>query len=182
VTHGWSTQDYLSVDKVPFVGRLTRRSRHVWVATGFGKWGMTNGTVAATILTDLVLGRENPWLELFDAKRLAPRAAARKFVSENANVARHFVGDRLRPPGGSLEALAPGEGTVVRRGARLVAVSRGDDGDLHAVSAVCTHLGCIVAWNPAERSWDCPCHGSRFTASGAVIQGPAVDDLERRQL
>ena len=183
VTHTWSTQDYLSVDKVPYVGRLTRRSRHVYVATGFGKWGMSNGTVAATILADLVLGRENGWLELYDAKRIEPKASARKFVSENANVARHFFADRARPPGAAdPEDLGPGDGTVVRRRGRLLAVSRDDDGQLQAVSAVCTHLGCVVAWNRAERSWDCPCHGSRFTASGTVVQGPAVDDLERRDL
>ena len=183
VTHGWSTQDYLSVDKVPYVGRLTRRSSHVFVATGFGKWGMTNGTVAATILADLVLGRENAWLELYDAKRVDPRASARKLVSENAKVARHFVADRVRPPGAlEPEALRPGVGTVIRRGARLLAVSRDDDGRLRAVSAVCTHLGCVVAWNPAERSWDCPCHGSRFGADGTVIQGPAVEDLAPRDV
>jgi glycine/D-amino acid oxidase-like deaminating enzyme/nitrite reductase/ring-hydroxylating ferredoxin subunit len=182
VTHTWSTQDYLSVDKVPYVGRLTRTSRHVYVATGFGKWGMSNGTVAATILADLVVGRENGWLELYDAKRLEPRASARKFVTENLNVARHFLGDRIRPPGGDVDAIARGQGTVVRRGGRLVAVSRGDDDSLRAVSAVCTHLGCVVAWNSAERSWDCPCHGSRFSASGTVVQGPAVDDLEPRDL
>jgi glycine/D-amino acid oxidase-like deaminating enzyme/nitrite reductase/ring-hydroxylating ferredoxin subunit len=183
VTHSWSTQDYLSVDKVPYVGRLTRRSRHVFVATGFGKWGMTNGTVAAEILTDLVLGRENDWLELYDSKRVAPRASVRKLVSENAKVARHFVGDRVRPPGDRRPGeLRPGEGTVIRRGARLVAVSRTEDGRLQAVSAVCTHLGCVVAWNPAERSWDCPCHGSRFGADGTVIQGPAVEDLPAREL
>jgi Rieske Fe-S protein len=144
---------------------------------------MSNGTVAATILADLVLGRENAWLELYDAKRLEPRASARKFVSENAKVARHFFADRVRPPGQRPpEELRPGDGTVVRRGGGLVAVSRGDDGALTAVSAACTHLGCVVAWNPAERSWDCPCHGSRFGADGTVIQGPAVDDLERREL
>jgi glycine/D-amino acid oxidase-like deaminating enzyme/nitrite reductase/ring-hydroxylating ferredoxin subunit len=180
VTNTWSTQDYLSVDRVPYVGRLTRRSRHVFVATGFGKWGMSNGTVAATILADLVLGRENAWLELYDAKRLEPRASAGKLLSENLNVARHFVADRIRPPGGKIDALREGEGTVTRRGARLVAVSRDDDGNLQAVSAICTHLGCVVAWNSAERSWDCPCHGSRFSASGTVIQGPAVADLEPR--
>jgi glycine/D-amino acid oxidase-like deaminating enzyme/nitrite reductase/ring-hydroxylating ferredoxin subunit len=183
VTHRWSTQDYLSVDKVPYVGRLTRRSAHVFVATGFGKWGMSNGTVAATILADLVLGRENGWLDLYDAKRIEPRASARKLVSENATVARHFLGDRVRPPGGREPgALRPGEGTVIRRGARFVAVSRADDGRLQAVSATCTHLGCVVAWNPAERSWDCPCHGSRFGAAGTVIQGPAVNDLEQRPI
>jgi glycine/D-amino acid oxidase-like deaminating enzyme/nitrite reductase/ring-hydroxylating ferredoxin subunit len=182
VTHTWSTQDYMSVDRVPYMGRLTRRSRHVFVATGFGKWGMSNGTVAATILADLVLGRENDWLELYDAKRLELRASARRFVTENAKVAGHFVADRVSPPGPRApEELQPGEGAVVRRGGQLVAISRGDDGTLSAVSAACTHLGCIVAWNPAERSWDCPCHGSRFGADGKVIQGPAIDELAPRE-
>jgi nitrite reductase/ring-hydroxylating ferredoxin subunit len=183
VTHTWSTQDYMSVDRVPFVGRLTRRSRNVFVATGFGKWGMSNGTVAATILADLVLGRENEWLELYDSTRLEPRTSARRFLSENAKVAGHLVAGHVRPPGQRApDELKPGEGTVVRRGARLVAVSRGDDGALTAVSAICTHLGCVVAWNAAERSWDCPCHGSRFAPDGSVVQGPAVDDLKPREL
>lgn len=180
-THRWSTQDYLSVDRVPYVGRLTRRSGHLLTATGYGKWGLTNGTVAGQILADDVLGRENPWASLYDAKRLKPKASAKKFAVENAKVARHFVGDRFSR-GSDVEALKPGEGTVVRAGRRHVAVSRADDGTLHAVSAACTHLGCLVAWNTAERSWDCPCHGSRFTPEGSVIQGPAVDDLEPRSL
>ena len=180
--YSWSTQDYMSVDRVPFVGRLTRRSRGVFVATGFGKWGMTNGTVAALLLTDFVLERENPWHELYDATRARVPAGARRFVSGNADVALHFVADRIRPPGtADVESLRPGDGTVVRRGARLVAVSRDDAGELVAVSATCTHLGCVLAWNRAERSWDCPCHGSRFSATGTVIQGPAVDDLEPRE-
>jgi Rieske Fe-S protein len=104
-------------------------------------------------------------------------------VSENAKVARHFVADRVRPPGGRDPGeLKPGEGTVIRRGARLLAVSRDDDGRLQAVSAVCTHLGCVVAWNPAERSWDCPCHGSRYAADGRAIQGPTTKDLKKREL
>ena len=183
VTHRWSTQDYMSVDRVPYVGRLTRRGDRVLVATGFGKWGLTNGTAAARMLADAVLGSENPWASLYDAKRLDVRASARRFVTENASVARHFVGDRLRlGDRRSASELGPGEGAVLRAGGRLVAVSRTDDGRLVALSPLCTHLRCVVAWNRAERSWDCPCHGSRFSSEGKVIQGPAVDDLEPRPL
>jgi glycine/D-amino acid oxidase-like deaminating enzyme/nitrite reductase/ring-hydroxylating ferredoxin subunit len=178
----WSTQDYIPVDGLPYVGRLTRRGHHVYVATAFKKWGMTNGTAAAMILSDLVLGRENPWAALFDAKRVKPLASASRFVRENAAAARHFVGDRLqRGKEAELAELSTGEGRLLRVGGRKTAAYRDDDGTLHALSPVCTHMGCHVTWNAAERSWDCPCHGSRFAGNGSVIQGPATRDLERRE-
>ena len=177
----WSTQDYVPLDGVPYVGRLTRRSAHVYVATAFKKWGMTNGTAAALILTDRILGRPNPWADLFDSKRLKPLASAPAFLKDNASVAKHFVGDRLRRGEGTgPEALAPGEGRLVRAGGRKTAAYRDEGGRLHLLSPVCTHLGCHVSWNPAERSWDCPCHGSRFSGEGRVIEGPATRDLARR--
>jgi glycine/D-amino acid oxidase-like deaminating enzyme/nitrite reductase/ring-hydroxylating ferredoxin subunit len=179
----WSTQDYMPVDGVPYVGRLTRRSDHVYAATGFKKWGMTNGTAAAILLADLVLGRPNPWAELFDSKRLKPLASAPKFVKENASVARHFIGDRLdRGEAAEAEELRPGEGRMLRLAGHKTAAYRDEGGRLHTLSPVCTHLGCHVTWNPAERSWDCPCHGSRFDGDGTVIQGPATRDLERRDV
>jgi glycine/D-amino acid oxidase-like deaminating enzyme/nitrite reductase/ring-hydroxylating ferredoxin subunit len=179
----WSAMDFMPVDKVPYVGRLTRRASHVYVATGFNKWGMTNGTVAALLIADAILGRPNDWAALYDSKRLRPRAAGTRFVKENGMVARHFIGDRVRRvESGSPSELVPGEGRIMRIDGRKTAAYRDDDGLLHTLSPVCTHLGCIVAWNPAERSWDCPCHGSRFSGDGKVIQGPAVDDLRRRRL
>ncbi len=181
ITHRWSTQDYLSVDRVPFVGRLTPRSRHVYVATGFGKWGMSNGTAAAIVLADAIAGRENPWADLYDPGRLKPRAAARRFATENASVARHLAAGRLAGLGRGVNDIAAGDGAVVRVGRRQLAVHRDDSGALHVLSARCTHLGCIVSWNAGERSWDCPCHGSRFAVDGRVIQGPAVADLSRAE-
>jgi glycine/D-amino acid oxidase-like deaminating enzyme/nitrite reductase/ring-hydroxylating ferredoxin subunit len=177
----WSTQDYASVDGVPYVGRLTRREPHVLVATGFRKWGMTNGTAAALILADIVTGTPNPWARLFDSKRLKPLASAPAFVRENAMVGRHFLADRLGR-GGQLEVakLRPGEGRLARVNGRKTAAYRDEEGVLHLLSPVCTHLGCHVTWNPAESSWDCPCHGSRFAGDGTVIQGPATSDLARR--
>ena len=151
------------------------------MATGFAKWGMTGGTAAAHILAAELQGRKSAWAELFDPNRVNLRAAAARFVKENAKAGLHMVGDRLTKRGGrAIEDLAPGEGDIVSLAGEKVAGHRRDDGSLVAVSPVCTHLGCQVNWNRAERSWDCPCHGSRFSPEGDVLQGPAVHRLEHK--
>jgi Rieske Fe-S protein len=178
IEHRWSTQDYMSFDRVPYIGRLRRGSRHLYTATGFSKWGMTSGTLAAMLLSDRIVGRDNQWAELFESTRVKLRAAAPTFAKENTLVGFRFVGDRLAPGDRpSAEALANGEGALVGMRGRKRAVYRDEAGTLHVLSPVCRHLWCIVAWNPAERTWDCPCHGSRYTGEGRVIQGPAVKDL-----
>jgi glycine/D-amino acid oxidase-like deaminating enzyme/nitrite reductase/ring-hydroxylating ferredoxin subunit len=181
VEHSWSTHDYIPVDGLPYIGPLTRRSHRVYVATGFAKWGLTKGTLSAMLITDTILGRSNPWARLYDARRLKPVASARSFAKENGQVALHFVGARLKRREAAEEVeLQPNEGRVVRVGRRHLATYRDGGGTLHALSARCTHLGCLVEWNTAERTWDCPCHGSRFAATGAVIEGPAVTPLRPR--
>jgi glycine/D-amino acid oxidase-like deaminating enzyme/nitrite reductase/ring-hydroxylating ferredoxin subunit len=183
VTHRWSTQDNYSVDGAPLVGRLTPLSRRTWVATGFRKWGLAMGAAAAWMIGDGVAGRENRWHGFFDSNRIPPLASAVDLAKENANVGFHFFADRLlRRSADSVDGLAPGEGTVASRHGRQVAISRDENGAVRAVSARCTHLGCIVSWNDAERSWDCPCHASRFAPDGSVLQGPAVSPLEARDL
>ncbi|HET9323834.1 MAG TPA: FAD-dependent oxidoreductase [Gaiellaceae bacterium] len=180
VEYRWSTQDYMPPDQVPYVGRVRRRSEHAYMATGFNKWGMTNGTVAAQIVTDAIVGRTNPWAGLFDAHRRPTRSALAKLVAQNASVGFRFFADRVRAGDGqSADHLEPGEGAVVGR-LRKTAVYRDDDGEVHELSPVCRHLYCRVHWNAAERSWDCPCHGSRYAADGRVIEGPATEDLKRR--
>ncbi len=182
VRHRWSAQDFMPADNVPYIGRLTPRSKGRLVATGFKKWGMTHATVAAMILRDHITGTENPWASLYDATRLKPTAAAGSFVTENLNVAKRFVGDRLatlRPE--PADSLAPGEAGLRVVNGHKVAAYRDETGQLHAISARCTHMGCLVSWNTAEQSWDCPCHGSRFDVDGRVIQGPAVRPLESRE-
>jgi glycine/D-amino acid oxidase-like deaminating enzyme/nitrite reductase/ring-hydroxylating ferredoxin subunit len=178
----WSTQDMTTPDGAPYVGPVTPVSKRVHLATGFAKWGMTNGTVAAILLADAVRGIDNPWAATFDSNRLRPRASAQKLVMENAKVGLRFFGDRVsqRLPGKGLDDLAPGEGGVVRHEGDTVAAYRDESGAVMAVSPTCTHLFCRVSWNAAERSWDCPCHGSRFAPDGTVIEGPAVRDLERK--
>ena len=142
---------------------------------------MTNGTVGALVLRDRILGRPNPWASLYDSKRLNIETSASRLLSENAVVGGHYVSDRVRPRP-TLEGIAPGTGAVVRHGLKHLAVFRDDSGELSCLSATCTHLGCIVEWNQAERSWDCPCHGSRFDLGGEVIQGPAVRNLSEEEL
>jgi nitrite reductase/ring-hydroxylating ferredoxin subunit len=173
----WSSQDNISIDGLPYVGKVAPFSDRIVAATGFRKWGFSNGAAAALVLTDLVLERDPPeWAGVLDSSRLGNARSLATFAKENANVGAHFAGGRLKRPG--LGELAPGEGRVVRDGLGQTAVSCGEDGTLHAVSARCTHLGCIVAWNGAEGSWDCPCHASRFAADGSVLQGPAVSPLD----
>jgi glycine/D-amino acid oxidase-like deaminating enzyme/nitrite reductase/ring-hydroxylating ferredoxin subunit len=182
VSHRWSTQDGITVDMLPYAGTARRGSDRVYTATGFGKWGMTNGTAAAMVISDAILGLTNEFSSLFDPHRLTVKASATKFVSENVKVARHWLGDRvLHPQGASFDDLEPGQAAVKGVGLHQVAGYRDEAGALHAVSATCTHLGCIVAWNEAEKSWDCPCHGSRFDPDGRVLHGPAVKDLPQRE-
>jgi glycine/D-amino acid oxidase-like deaminating enzyme/nitrite reductase/ring-hydroxylating ferredoxin subunit len=181
VDYMWSSQDATTLDGVPYVGRLTPRTERVFMATGFAKWGMTGGTAAALLLADLVLGRENPSAALFDPYRLTLRASAPRLLKESVAGGLHFIGDRIPTcDRRSITDLQPGEGDIVRADDETVAAYRDEHGVLTAVSPTCTHLGCRVNWNRAERSWDCPCHGSRFAPSGEVLQGPAVHRLERR--
>lgn len=181
-THRWATQDNDSTDSVPLVGPFHAGSRHTYVATGFGGWGMSGGIMAGRLLGDLVEGRPVEWAGLYDPRRLASVAReGMSFLKHQAQVARHFVGDRL--PSGTepaAEDIAPGDGAVVRLGGRQYAVHRDESGQFHAVSARCTHLGCVVAFNRAEQAWECPCHGSRFAPDGRILQGPAVRPLDKR--
>jgi glycine/D-amino acid oxidase-like deaminating enzyme/nitrite reductase/ring-hydroxylating ferredoxin subunit len=182
VDYRWSAQDYVPADHVPFVGPVAPGSERVLVATGFKKWGMSNGSAAGAMLADRIAGRDNPFAPFFDSTRLNPRQSVKELVKENADVVKRFVGDRLRTETRSVADLGPGQAAVVVEGAERVAAYRDEDGTLHAVSPICTHMGCTVTWNTAETTWDCPCHGSRFSCDGAVVQGPAVTDLEPRRL
>jgi glycine/D-amino acid oxidase-like deaminating enzyme/nitrite reductase/ring-hydroxylating ferredoxin subunit len=178
VVHRWSAQDHMPVDGTPFVGPLLPGS-NVLVATGFNKWGMSNGAAAALMLADHIAGRDNPWAEAFDATRQGSAITSSKLWKENADAGKHMVGDRLAAiRADDADTLAPGAGGIVELDGERVAAFRDDDGTLHAVSSVCKHLGCLVSFNTAERTWDCPCHGSRYGIDGRVIEGPAVADLD----
>jgi glycine/D-amino acid oxidase-like deaminating enzyme/nitrite reductase/ring-hydroxylating ferredoxin subunit len=178
IEYRWSAQDNTTVDRLPYIGRYQRRARHLWVAAGFGQWGMTNGTLAGRILCDLIGGAESEWAHLYDPARLTVRQSAVAFIHDNATVAEHFLVDRAKALASrNPDALAPGEAGLYTIGGRLAAVRRDPDGTLTALSGRCTHLGCVVAFNPDEDSWDCPCHGSRFGLDGSVLEGPATQPL-----
>ncbi len=178
IEYRWSAQDNATVDRLPYIGRYHRRARHLWVAAGFGQWGMTNGTLAGLLLRDLIGGTDNDWAPRYDPARLTVRQSAVAFVHDNATVAEHFLVDRARAVvSGDPATLGPGEAGLYTVRGRLAAVRRDEQGALSALSGRCTHLGCAVAYNPDERSWDCPCHGSRFDLGGGVLQGPATQPL-----
>lgn len=182
VEHRWSGQIIEPADGLPYLGRNTS-SEHVWVATGFSGTGMTFGTVAAHVLTDGVLGRDNPVAPVLAATRIRPFAQARRYLSENVDFPAHLVRDRFdRGEVASPADVPRGEGRLVRVDGRMLAVYRDPTSVTRACSAVCTHLGCHVKWNDSEASWDCPCHGSRFDVDGEVLNGPAVKALASVEL
>lgn len=180
----WSTQDYFAADGVPFVGPLTGSTERVFAATGFSSWGLTNGTAAAEIISNCILGLDNPWLEVYDSRRRKPYRT-RKFVIENAKVAKHFTLDRFTSGDGDADDLSNvpvGGGRMLRIAGERRGVYRDENGTLHAVNPTCTHMGCLTHFNEAEKSWDCPCHGSRFGYDGTVLQGPATEPLADAQV
>jgi glycine/D-amino acid oxidase-like deaminating enzyme/nitrite reductase/ring-hydroxylating ferredoxin subunit len=176
VEYRWSGQVMEPVDSLAFIGRNPLDADNVYIATGDSGNGITHGTIAGMLLKDLILGRPNEWARLYDPSRKSLRTAF-DFVRENLNVAAQYADWATSGDLGSVDQVAPGEGAVIRRGLSKIAAYRDEHGSLHEHSAVCTHLGCIVAWNADEKTWDCPCHGSRFDARGHVINGPAITDL-----
>jgi glycine/D-amino acid oxidase-like deaminating enzyme/nitrite reductase/ring-hydroxylating ferredoxin subunit len=172
----WSGQVMEPIDGLAFIGRNPMDEENVLIATGDSGNGMTHGTIAGILLTDLIMGRSNDWEKLYDPTRKTLRALP-EFASENLNVAAQYAD--LVTPGDvdSADEVKPGEGAIIRHGLKKVATYRDAAGTIHERSAVCVHLGCIVDWNSKEKSWDCPCHGSRYDAYGKVFQGPANSDL-----
>jgi glycine/D-amino acid oxidase-like deaminating enzyme/nitrite reductase/ring-hydroxylating ferredoxin subunit len=179
VKYKWSSQYYVPVDGLPYVGQLPMAAEGIYCATGFNGNGMMLGSVSGRILADLVLGRKNVFADLFSTSRLKPIDGFTEFIKENADVAYHFVKDRIGiKETDSLKRLQPGTGKVVEVDGEMIAAYRDDKGEIHALSPVCTHAKCIVNWNSEEKSWDCPCHGARYDIDGAVLTGPATKALE----
>lgn len=178
----WSAQNYKPADKLPFIGPDGANS-NVYIATGFAADGLTYGTLAAMIISDQILGKENPWSKLYDANRFTPIASAPEFIKENVNVAIEFIKDYIS--GSEAEQFSdikPGDGKIMELNSAKVAAYRDEENQLHIVSAICPHMKCIVHFNAAYRTWDCPCHGSRFTIDGEVIEGPSINGLTKKDI
>lgn len=176
VRYRWSGQVQEPADGLAFIGRALTSKDDVFVITGDSGMGLTHGTLGAMLITDLIEGRKNPWAAIYDPSR---KMTNREFIKENANTLKQY---RELLTAGEVKTVAEiprGGGAVMRKGLSKIAIHRDSAGKLHKCSAVCTHLQCIVHWNPAEKSWDCPCHGSRFAPTGQVLLGPAVDDLPK---
>ena len=178
INYRWSTQDLTTLDKVPYVGFHTSNHTNVLVATGYRKWGMTNSTAAALLMTDLILKRENRYQELYSPSRFYMDPSLRKFISINMDVAKHLIKGKLENPNKSPEDLDKDEGASVMINGKKAGAYRDTNGKIHIVDTTCTHLGCELHWNNGERSWDCPCHGSRFSYTGEVLEGPAEKPLD----
>ena len=179
VAFRWSGQVMEPVDRLAFIGR-NPGDNNVYIATGFSGNGMTYGTISGILIRDLIDGRDNHWAEIYDPSR-KPLNATKEYLRENANAVACMVGDWVsRGEVKDVADIPPGEGAVMREGLTKVATYRDENGEIHSCSAVCTHLGCIVQWNSGEKTWDCPCHGSRFSAEGKVLHGPAFRALEPR--
>ena len=177
IEHRWSGQVVETNDGLPFIGEAAKNQ---FIATGFSGNGMAFGTVSATIAVDFVAGRTNPWANLFDPSRTKLLGGTWDYLKENKDFPYYLLKGRLSSPGvGSLDAIGRGEGRIVEQDGAKVAAFRDEAGQLTLCSAICPHMGCVVRWNGAEKSWDCPCHGSRFQGTGAVIAGPAETGLEQ---
>jgi len=176
IEYRWSGEVMEPVDGLAFIGRNPLDAKNVFIATGDSGNGMTHGTIAGILLTDLILDRRNPWESIYDPSRITLKALP-EFVKENLNVAVQYTDLIVAGDVESVDEIKPGAGAIISRGLSKVAVYRDPRGEIHERSAVCRHLGCIVNWNSLENTWDCPCHGSRYDALGKVIQGPANSDL-----
>lgn len=177
VDFSWSTQDYYSFDSLPFIGRMPDM-KHCYVGTGYKGTGMTYGTVAAMVISDQILKGSSPWQEVYDPHRVKLSKEAVPLLETQAQIAKHYVGERLKAPAPPADIPAGGAGLAEIKGERAN-VYRDESGTLHAVRPQCTHMGCYTEWNEAEKTWDCPCHGSRFDLDGSVIHGPAVRPLRK---
>ncbi len=182
VAYQWSAQHYQSADNVPYIGLASRSAKHTYIATGYFADGLVYGTLAGIIIGDLILGEQNPLINTYQSNRCDPISSAKFVVKENTNVFIQYLKDYPLLSAKDFDTIKPGEGKVLEINQEKCGVSRDENNQLHIVSAVCTHMKCIVDWNNAEKTWDCPCHGSRFTQAGKVIEGPAKMDLENKQL
>lgn len=180
IAYRWATQDNFSIDHLPYIGKLTRFTPNVFIATGFGGWGMTNGTIAGKLISDQIMGKDNPYAKLYNPSRINLSASFLPFVIENFLITLEFLkGHFFLPYSRSYKDVKKCEAKIIIEKGKKIGVYREENGQLHCVSPICTHLKCVLKWNGAEKSWDCPCHGSRFDYQGKVIHGPAVKNLEK---
>ncbi|WP_102346318.1 FAD-dependent oxidoreductase [Bacillus sp. Marseille-P3661] len=177
VMYRWSAQDLVTLDKLPYIGEITSGQPNILVATGYRKWGMTNGTAAALLFRDMILGKKSAYQGLYSPSRFYADPSLKNFLVANADVVKHLIKGKLEMPYKHVDDLSNGEGAVITVNGHRKGAYRDEEGTVHIVDTTCTHVGCEVEWNNGDRSWDCPCHGSRFSYTGEVLEGPAEKPL-----
>ena len=183
ISFRWSSQYFEPADGLPYIGHLPGHDENIFVATGFGGNGITCGTISSFVLRDMIVTGTSEYEKLFDPNRIKPMAGFKKFVKENVDVVGQFVGKWFAVSDmENLAELSPGEAKLVKYEGEKIALYKDEKGAIHAVNPTCPHVKCAVAWNTAEKSWDCPCHGSRFSADGELWTGPSRSDLEKIEL
>ena len=180
IQYRWSGQVIEPVDGLGYVGPEPEGKRNRYIITGDSGMGITHATLGAMLVRDMILGRDNPWEKIYDPGRISLLAVG-EMVKEDVNMAVQYA-DWLKPgDAASVKEIANGDGAVISKGLKKYAVYKEENGKTHVLNATCTHLGCVVQWNSGEKTWDCPCHGSRFDAFGIVINGPAKKNLEKEK-
>lgn len=179
IAYRWSAQDLTTLDKVPYIGRITDKRGNIFIATGFRKWGMTNSTVAALLIKDLIQANHNRYEALFSPSRFVADPSLKTFIQENVDVAKHLIRGKLQIVPTTIEKLANDEAGYVLMNGQKAGAYKDHDGKVHIVDTTCKHLGCEVEWNSGERTWDCPCHGSRYSIDGEVYEGPTLQPLDQ---
>ncbi|MCF6139030.1 FAD-dependent oxidoreductase [Pseudalkalibacillus berkeleyi] len=175
----WSTQDLVTIDNIPYIGPISSNHDNIFVATGYRKWGMTTSVVAASILRDLITKTDNPYCKIFTPSRFIADPGVKDFIVQNADVAGHFIAGKVGLKEKRIEEMSSDEGAVVKVKGKRTGAYKDENGYIHLVDTTCTHLGCECEWNSGDRTWDCPCHGSRFSYDGSVIEGPANRPLKK---
>jgi len=179
ILYRWSSQDLTTLDDVPYIGPIVQGKPNIFVATGFKKWGITTGSMAAILIRDLIVKKESPWLELFTPSRFVVNPSLRNLVKEGAMVAKEFIKGKFSAVPETSEDLEIDTAKVISFEGNKIGAYKDEIGGIHFVDTTCRHMGCEVQWNNAERSWDCPCHGSRYDINGNVIEGPALKPLRQ---
>ncbi len=173
----WSAQDCMTIDGIPYIGKYSDETPNIYVATGFNKWGMTSSMVSAMIISDMILGKENDFSEIFSPKRFDLSLSINNVAKDMVETAKNFIAQKIYIPSSNIEHIENGHGGIVEYEGQKVGVYKDKEGKTFIVPTKCTHLGCQLHWNADELTWDCPCHGSRFSYKGKVIGGPATKDL-----
>ena len=178
----WSAQDCMTIDKIPYIGRYSEDTPNVYVATGFNKWGMTTSMVSAMIISDMILGKENDFSEIFSPNRFDFSLSIKNLATDMIETTKNFIAQKIYIPSSQIEHIKNGHAGIVEHNGEKVGVYKDNDGKEFIVSTKCPHLGCQLAWNADELTWDCPCHGSRFDYKGKLIGSPSTKDLEKHNL